>query len=82
VKSDFAPGCFGHPRLHQLADGVEDDTELLAVFAFHGGELLGEIRVRRPQLPELHEGPHDRDVHLHRARASDGRWQAWPRPAR
>lgn len=59
----------------ELADGVEDELELLVVigvFGFERLDFLGEQGVRVHQAAELDEGPHDGDVDLHGAgRAKD-----------
>jgi hypothetical protein len=52
----------------ELFDGFEDELELLvvvSVFFLEGFDFLGQEGVGIHQPPELHEGPHDGDVHLH-----------------
>jgi hypothetical protein len=54
----------------ELFDGLEDELELLVVvgvFFLEGFDFLGQERIGIHQPPELHEGAHDGDVHLHRA---------------
>lgn len=54
----------------ELFDGLEDELELLivvGVFFFEGFDFLGEESVGVHQAPELDEGAHDGDVHLHGA---------------
>lgn len=59
----------------ELADGVEDELELLVVlgvFGFERLDFLGEQGVGIHESAELNEGAHDGDVHLHGAgRAED-----------
>ena len=71
MKSNFTPGSsIRQARLHQCSDRVEDNLELLIVLILQRGELAREVSIRCEHLPELHEGPHDGDVDLHRARAA------------
>ena len=52
----------------EVFDGFEDELELLVVigvFFLEGFDFLGQEGVGVHQSPELHEGPHDGDVHLH-----------------
>ena len=51
-----------------MFDGFEDELELLVVigvFFLEGFDFLGQEGVGIHQSPELHEGAHDGDVHLH-----------------
>jgi hypothetical protein len=56
----LAGGVFGD----ELLDGIEDDGELLVVFALDGLDLFGEIAIGIHEPAELDEGAHDGDVHL------------------
>jgi hypothetical protein len=38
--------------------------ELGVVFVFEGGQLAGQVGVRREEFAETHERPHDLDVDL------------------
>ncbi len=52
----------------ELFDSLEDELELLVVvgvFFFEGFDFLGQERIGVHQPPELDEGAHDGDVHLH-----------------
>lgn len=52
----------------ELLDGLEDELELLVVvgvFFLECFDFLGEQGVGVHQPPELDEGAHDGDVHLH-----------------
>ena len=72
MKSNFTPsGFIRQARLHQRADRLEDNLELLVILFLQRGELARKVRIRCEHLPELNKGPHDGDVDLHRARAAE-----------
>jgi len=60
MKTDSSSGRLG--RGHQLADGIKDSPELGIVFLFKRIEFSGQIFVRRENLPEPDEGPHNLNV--------------------
>ena len=67
VKAEFF-GRWGRGG-DELFDGFEDELELLVaigVFFLEGFDFLGQEGIGVHQRPELHEGPHDGDIHLHR----------------
>src|SRR5687767_2091389 len=54
----------GSGRVHQFADRIEDDGELLVVLLFQLFELAGQIGMTGEELSQTHEGPHDGDIHF------------------
>src|SRR5437588_2460551 len=49
-------------RFHQLADGIKHYFELGIVLLLQCLQLLGQIRVRRQQLPQAYKCAHDFDI--------------------
>lgn len=71
VEPDFPARGFG--RRHQLADGIKQGADVFVVvlnLAFEVGELVRQFLVQRQCFAQAHEGAHDGDVDLHRARAA------------
>lgn len=66
MKPNFSP--WRSWRLHQFADGIEDDLELRVIFVFQRGELAREICVRQKHLAQAHKCSHNGDVDLNGAR--------------
>jgi hypothetical protein len=52
---------------HQFSDRVENDFELGVILLLQRCELAGQFVIRRDQLSQAHECPHDFDIHLNRS---------------
>jgi hypothetical protein len=48
---------------HELMDSAEDSPELLIVFLFKLPKFAGEVFVCRKNFSQLHECPHDFNIH-------------------
>ena len=67
VKPDFAFGFIGWGK--ELANGIEDNFELIVVVTFECADFTGEFFDRESHLAESDEGPHDANVHCDGTRA-------------
>lgn len=65
VKSDRVCGCFR--SLQHALDSIEHDVKFRIITLFHFFHLSAQLFIRGLHLAQLHESPHDGDVHFDRA---------------
>jgi hypothetical protein len=57
---------------HELAGGVEDESELAVVFLLESLQLVSEVGVDARHLAVADKSPHDGNAHLRGALATQG----------